>query len=81
LDYAVNLERAVGAFEGLRSTILNHEQSRHQPMGSRGDEYRTGSRQRLNACSIIRSFAKDIGILARTGANDHRARVDADPYG
>src|SRR6516162_9044658 len=44
LDYPVNLERPLRSLKGLRSTILNHEQPRHQPMGSSGNEYRTGSR-------------------------------------
>jgi hypothetical protein len=80
-DYPVDLERPVGALQGLRSKILDHEQPRDQPMGSRGNEYCAGSRKRLNTCSIIRSLAKDIRILAGTCANDHPAGVDADSYG
>src|SRR5215831_2082124 len=77
-NYLVKLERPFDALQRRRSVILDHEQTRDQPMHSVSDEHSVRFCYRLHPCSNIGSFAEHIRFFTGTRTHHYRTRIDAD---
>lgn len=64
-----------------RTGIFDDEQPRNEPMCRSSNQHSARFRSGLHARSNIRDIAKNIGVLASSGTDYHRSRLDADPSG